>query len=152
MTHKNNASISLGGSRNLISENTVSYNNYSGISVLGGNSNNFTKNTVNYNAEHWISLGGSYSIISENTATYNDQTGIYINGEYNNATKNTTDYNKNYGFLLDGHSSDCIIYLNNITGNLVSSSSDERTSNQWDNGTIGNYWDDYSGKDVMMMG
>jgi len=56
--------IALGGGRNIISKNIVSYNNYSGIHG-GANSNNFSKNTVNYNAEHGISFGGGYSIISE---------------------------------------------------------------------------------------
>jgi len=149
-TINNNAEmggIALGGSRNVISENIVSYNNYSGIHG-DGNVNNFSKNTANYNAEHGISFGGDGSILSENTANHNAQMGIYLNGIYNNATENTVSNNGNYGFFLDGDSSDCILHLNYIMQNSDGGATDDGTDNEWDNGTIGNSWDDYSGKDA----
>jgi parallel beta-helix repeat protein len=142
------AGISLEGNNSIISGNTVSYNNYSGISVNNGDFNKITNNIANYNAEHGLSLAVNYSTVSGNTANHNDQFGIMINGDFNNVSENTASYNGQNGITLDGNSDNCILFLNDITGNLLHSGYDDGTNNQWDNGTIGHYWDEYTGKDA----
>jgi len=146
--HNGDAGLSLEGNNNTISGNTVSYNNYSGISVNGGNNSVFTENTANYNTEHGLSLAGDYYTVSENMANHNDQFGIMINGDFNNISENIAKYNGENGITLDVNSDNCTLFLNDITGNIVYNGYDDGTNNQWDNGTIGHYWEDYSGKDA----
>ncbi|MHA1107065.1 MAG: NosD domain-containing protein, partial [Promethearchaeota archaeon] len=40
-----------------------------------------------------------------------------------------------------------LIYYNCFIGNNINAQ-DDRTDNEWDNGTLGNFWDDYAGVDA----
>ncbi|MHA2087215.1 MAG: ABC transporter substrate-binding protein, partial [Promethearchaeota archaeon] len=55
--------------------------------------------------------------------------------------------NDNVGIGLDNYSSQNKILQNSFTGNLVNAE-DNGTLNSWDNGLIGNIWDDYGGVDA----
>ena len=54
--------------------------------------------------------------------------------------------NKAFGILVDSTSENSIIYLNNFIVNKIHAI-DNGFNNKWDNGLLGNYWDNYTGCD-----
>jgi len=52
-----------------------------------------------------------------------------------------------FGVVVYDNSNGSLIYLNNFSGNLYHAI-DNGSYNKWDNTTIGNYWDNYTGMDV----
>ncbi|KKM83336.1 hypothetical protein LCGC14_1310440 [marine sediment metagenome] len=95
-----------------------------------------------------ISLFNSFNIsIANNQANYNKMYGIYLSSsDLNTILDNEVKFNNMKGIELD-YCQDNIIYLNNFIGNQYNAQ-DFIGNNQWDNGVIGNYWDDYDGKDT----
>lgn len=72
----------------------------------------------------------------------NSTKGIYVFGDY--VTIKKCWLKSNYcGIYISGKN--CVIYLNNFTQNEKNAC--DLFSNKWDNGSIGNYWSDYEGKD-----
>ena len=138
----------LESNNNTISGNEALNNTGNGIFLYQSNKNNILGNTANNNSDSgillWYSLNNN---VSGNYAYYNGKSGINFStySNYNNITENIVFNNTVYGIYLE--SSYNIIYLNNFTGNDVNAM-DNGTNNQWDNRTIGNYWDDYDGVDA----
>ncbi len=118
--------LDLSSNNNNFSENTISYSNNNGINIFEGSNNNFIGNTISYSSNY----------------------GIYImEGSNNNFFGNTISYNDNYGIYIDwGSAMDNNIWGNIIIGNLDYQALDNSLSNNWDNGTHGNYWDDFQGR------
>jgi len=82
-----------------------------------------------------------------NCDLYGNEYGIHL---YYDSARNTItncdSYNNEYGIYVSYRSSDNnVIHHNNFVGN-GNNSYDART-NQWDDGTIGNHWSDYTGVD-----
>ncbi len=74
-------------------------------------------------------------------------TGISINPGCNNNTLEMNNINgSSHGIAIGGNGS--IIYGNFLTDNSGVNGADNGYYNRWDNGTIGNYWDDYGGDDL----
>jgi len=108
--------------------------------------------------------------INKNNITNCDWCGLYLDYTKNSTIKNNSilqndngiiiDYSQTYGnnviidnLILKNHekgiwirSVNNLIYNNTFCENLVHAL-DAGTNNLWDNGTIGNYWDTYNGKD-----
>jgi parallel beta-helix repeat protein len=83
--------------------------------------------------------------ITNVTANDNTQIGIYLY-ESDNTTITESEFNSNDGY---GHTMvDCentLIYLNEFSNNPAGQAFDfNGQNNAWDNGTLGNYWGDYS--------
>ncbi len=127
----NNVSFSLTGigiydDSNLIQDNNV-FNCTSGIRISGGDNNNVTENIVsNCSGEGIIVAGGANSannliisnIIQNNTLGLNIVSSIFTDTNY--------------------------VYLNQfLSNNLHAQDNCGAFDNFWDNGSIGNYWDDY---------
>jgi parallel beta-helix repeat protein len=131
-------------------------NSRMGVIMVYTTNSTITQNKITNN---WrgIFLYGSYgNNITENYLA-NNQVGIYV--ETNNAntiTGNEIRNSKEFGVVLEG--SNQIIYNNNFINN-----SKHATSNGWyhitsaplswgvhiwDNGSMGNYWNDYNGTDL----
>ena len=77
-------------------------------------------------------------------------TGVLLFGDsvYNTISENMIS-NNFHGVYLDSSSSRSInnlVFLNEFHSNVIQAY-DERAGNRWDNGTCGNYWDDYFGLD-----
>ena len=115
------------------------------------------------------------SFISENEVSTCDWDGIFIKGPNHEVTSNTM-INNGIGIEIDGYPSylaqdnliignviiDSVdwgiyveynvenntIYLNELINNAVSAIDMNYFANDWDNGSIGNYYSDYAGKDV----
>jgi len=97
-----------------------------GIWMLGNcNNNEFIKNRIINTTAYGIRLGGDNNLF------------------FNNLFKD----NQQYGLSLDEFSDGNLMYKN-IFLNNSEHAYDESVSNYWDNGTLGNYWDDYNGLDL----
>jgi parallel beta-helix repeat protein len=160
----------LSSSNNTISGNTANDNNMLGIQLYDSYNNTISGNTANNNKLIGIQLFYSYNnIISENTVKNHDRYGIYLYNSTNNifsgniANNNllygihlevclnntitkTSVSDNNYGIYLDEDSNENNIYLNCFTNNKLNAL-DRGSNNYWDNGTMGNYWSDYTGLD-----
>ncbi|MFX0043499.1 MAG: nitrous oxide reductase family maturation protein NosD [Candidatus Hodarchaeota archaeon] len=111
---------------NYISENSVDGNNWIGIWIASSDSNNITRNNVKNN-EDGISL---------------------INSKNNNISENIISSNSYFGcFIVEANCTNNLIYRNCFEKNQYNAD-DSGLNNKWDNGTIGNYWDDYEGEDA----
>jgi parallel beta-helix repeat protein len=112
-------------------------------------SGNIASNTITTNQSWGIFLSSfcDNNNISGNTAYGNMQHGISltINCDDNIIMENTMHYNHQYGLIIDSLCYNNLIYLNDFKNQF--NARDDGNS-QWDNGAIGNHWDDYEGVDV----
>ena len=112
--------------------------------------NNISYNTVKKNVFNgiYIDSNSNFNYISHNIVDDNND-GIDLHMVTNNTVYNNTVYdNDRYGVYLQTAScTGNIVYCNRFFNNLVNNGVDQGT-NHWDNGTIGNYWGNYSGVDA----
>lgn len=133
-------------SNNILTGNTITENGYDGVSLQDSLYNNIIKNTITSNS--WYGVGLYYSpnnSISENTITEcYDSLWLY------DSSNNTILQNKimgNYNGIELIFSSDNTIFHNYFANNTIQIYT-EYSTNIWDNGCEGNYWDDYNGTDL----
>lgn len=158
---------------NNVLENTANTNVRDGIAIAFCDNTNISRNIVNSNGKNGMELDNlDNSFISGNTANNNDDNGIELyGGSYNNTfLENTVNNNLRFGIVfnrmdcednyvignnihynshglyIDRYCDDNFFYLNNLSGNVINV--DDDSINQWDNGTIGNFWGDYDGVDA----
>jgi len=113
------------GSNCFIYKNIISDMLDNGLEIFVGNHNDFAYNTISR-------VGGAAFHL--------------IDCDYGRFWDNIIEDN-NYGlYFTDSDCSNNLIYNNNITGNNINAE-DNGMTNNWDNGTIGNYWSDYAGVD-----
>ncbi len=154
------------GNNYTVSGNTANYNKRDGIYLSGCNKfplayhfhSSVSGNTANYNSRDGIRLINSNDlVVSGNNANYNSRDGIYLWGfNYddnadNIVSGNTLSYNTVYGIELSLEGHDNTIFLNNFINNGQNALDDVgyiNRKNRWDNGEIGNSWDDYIGVDL----
>jgi len=140
--------------------NSVNSNNAnncsSGIFLKYGSDENIIRsNNITYcldlsDSEGGICLSGSYSNqIIDNNVSYNTLTGIYLSGaDQNNITGNEINNNGEYGIALVSGTDTVFVWNNSLSYNIANNSIDNAMNNQWHNGTLGNFWGDYNGKDT----
>ncbi|MHA1682456.1 MAG: NosD domain-containing protein [Promethearchaeota archaeon] len=162
--------VSLGSTLNIISQNTIQDTN-DGILIYDCDSNsilnNSFKNVSNYGiyTEH-----SNFTIIESNTiagalngfhmnrGNYNTIVSNSFNGcddgmyllysNHTTITRNIFSSSTGYGLNLVGTYSN-IIYLNTFINNTGDNAIDDNaydSMNDWDNGSLGNYWDDYTAR------
>jgi len=160
--------------KNTVIENYL-YRNIYGIVDSSGFDNSLLENTV---IENTIGIGigpsvnitiamndviGStwgimiqnlnHSIILNNNISQSGDFGIYLAGysmseSINNTISQNTIMNTNEtGLGLNNLTKDNLIFDNEFIDNSLNAQ-DNGTFNLWDNGSIGNYWDDYAGVDA----
>ena len=138
----------------MLSGNTAS-NNYGygiylhviGICLSHSNNNNISGNTANNNF-YGIILGQSNNnSISGNTVN-NNFYGIHLYYIFNNTLSENIIRDNNYGTFVQGNidSSPNLFFNNSFINNIVHAYDSGRNT-YWDNGNMGNYWDDYNGED-----
>ncbi len=132
---------------NKVYENIVT-DNKDGISVYRSNNNNISNNEISINIpsgiplSYGIFLHGSYNnIISGNMISY-CHTGIRIKGSDDSLVFDNQIFKNKKGLYCCCGAGNNIIYHNNFEQNEEYNARDD-IRNQWDNGSIGNYWDDY---------
>ena len=151
---KNNSynGIKLGESgHNRISENVVSSNGNGGICINQESYyNNISKNIANDNVEYGIFIQYSdNNHILENNASNNGIFGIGLGiSDYNIVVGNNIEKNHQYGIYIVNSASDSNQLYRNIFKENLFNARDDGFNNQWDNGSIGNYWDDNGGVDA----
>ncbi|HEC39964.1 MAG TPA: hypothetical protein ENI29_17125, partial [bacterium] len=136
---------------NIVKNNIVKDNTYSGIVLRESCSSNLILGNFINNSEHGVFSewnNNDYNKILTNNITYNDY-GIYFKpslSDHNTISGNIISNNDIYGILLDDADQNTI-YMNNLINNTINGY-DGGISNQWDSGSIGNYWDNYGGFDT----
>ena len=110
------------------------------------NSNTVSGNTASCNNRYGIELYYSdNNTVSGNTASRNYY-GMRLSESNNNIVLGNTASCNNIGMRLS-ESNNNTIFLNYFTNN-GQNAYDLGPKNMWDNGSIGNYWDDYQGFDA----
>ncbi|UCF12312.1 MAG: right-handed parallel beta-helix repeat-containing protein [Thermoplasmatales archaeon] len=131
---------------NDVSWNTVS-NNWYGIATRHSDNNNISKNNISLSGLYGIYLSVSETnIIFGNTVSYCDFYGMRIKASDNNKVFNNIVAMNKRGMYLCCGAGNNIIYYNTFKQNSEWNARDD-VVNQWDNGSFGNYWDDYTGLD-----
>ncbi len=138
---------------NTINKNIVNNNPQNAIEIDDySDFNNITSNTVNGNQKGIVFYGNSNNnYIFNNTVKFNtvaSGVGIYVLDTcMNNTFFNNFLINNSIGFQIQLTTSNGnLVYYNTFINNTLSASDDG--INNWDNQTIGNYWDDYNGEDL----
>jgi len=138
--------LTSGSKNNKIFNNFFSENRNS-IYLYNGNENNIYSNDFLYNTDYGIYLASR----SNNNLIYNNvfsenRCGIRIkSSEGNEITQNLFANNVQGVYCCCGARYN-IVFLNSFKNNSLLNAND-RNINSWDNGTYGNYWDDYDGLD-----
>ncbi len=109
----------------IIHECNLSSNNQIGIQLVKTDNCSFTFNTISYN-----------------------EIGIFLEKTNEcNFYKNNITHNNIVGVDISTPNSDLnLFYHNNFSNNVLNVN--DAADNEWDNGSIGNYWDDYGGHDL----
>ena len=131
-----------------IISNNVILNTYTGI-YLNGDNNEIYNNEISYNYNYGIVIDDSLNLeIKYNNITNNGNNGIYlVSYSYESEISNNIISNNNIGLAIDNRSENGLIYNNYFENNYLNAQ-DNGTNNNWDNGSIGNYWSDYTGVDL----
>jgi len=127
-----------------ITDNTITNTTY-GIGIHGEHSCVISGNNV-INNGGGIAIHCSDSTITGNNVTSNTGEGINIEGSNNTISGNYVADNK-VGVTFEGSTTDNVFYSNSFVDNdqSVQITSTNYTES-WDNGTVGNYWSDYTTK------
>jgi parallel beta-helix repeat protein len=168
-TDLNVQSVSLNGSKNTVRNNTFTDSSY-GIGIEGS-SNVVSDNTIQVALPIQLDIADS-NIITRNTlGPGNEGIALFrncsnnivfannINGFVNQAIRimdgsNNTIYGNNFAkdqFAISlggmGHPENNTFYANNFAADSCNVRIDDASGTFWDNGTIGNHWGNYAGKD-----
>ena len=133
--------------------NTITYNIFSenkyGIYSNNGYKNNISSNTFSSNFLYGIYLGSlsNNNLISDNIISNNDNYGIRIKSSEINTVSRNLFINNQRGLYFCCGARHNKIYHNTFQQNSEWNAYDN-LDNQWDDGTHGNYWDDYNGTDA----
>jgi len=132
---------------NNVSSNIISNCAYGIISKYSKN-NYISKNNISLSIFDGIQVYSSdYNVVFGNTASNNKFFGIRIKGsDYNTVFGNLLIMNQGGVYCCCGSGYNTI-YHNNFKQNYERNGRDD-INNQWDNGSVGNYWDDYNGSDA----
>ncbi|KKN69748.1 hypothetical protein LCGC14_0437770 [marine sediment metagenome] len=150
--NNNQGGISLASSHKNLIRNNIIFNNFDGIHLSYSNNNTIKNNTLNFNDEGIFLYRSDNNSLEENVIKFNKY-GIKINSRFSirNIVKgNVISHNTELGLYIYGkyyHSHDNLIFNNTFMSNLENAL-DEVLNNSWDNAVIGNFWDDYNGKDI----
>jgi len=138
--------LSINCDNNSILNNTITENVLNGIILVNACENNtISLNNISTNTQDGIQIDAGYNnSIFNNTIFNNTRHGISLNSTTNTTiTGNIISNNTEIGLLCEETANWSLIYYNNFTGNGIHSW-DNGSNNRWDNGSIGNYWDNYS--------
>ena len=129
-----------------INNNEIYDNNNDGIRIVGTTIGNIENCEIYDNYESGILIDSSDNIDITSSEIYYNYDGIKLDDHTNNVTITFCNITDNeIGLSISSFCVDNTIYLNNFIDNYQNSVSYD--TNTWDNGAIGNYWDDYTGDD-----
>ncbi len=127
---------------NIIQYNIIS-NGLIGIYLIGSNYIEIYNNNITgqYNGAIYLSRSNFTTIANNNIE--HGQIGITISESSDGVISENRIINNDQG--MNVYASNFLIYLNSFIQNTQHAV--DYGTNNWDNGTIGNYWDDYTGAD-----
>ncbi|MCJ7571858.1 MAG: right-handed parallel beta-helix repeat-containing protein, partial [Candidatus Thermoplasmatota archaeon] len=133
---------------NIIKNNTF-YNNRIGLITGDSKLNDISLNTFTGNTEYGMYLEdkSNDNLISDNIFTENKY-GIRIKGSEKNTVVKNLMMNNKYGLYLCCGAENNIAYNNVFINNTDWNADETLATNTWDNGLVGNYWDNYTGIDL----
>ena len=139
-----------GGFNNKIIGNTIANNSGNGVGVwFNTRYNNISANLIKNNwCGVFFHLYCADNILFENSITSNNGMGIYSDGGSNNRIiRNNITHNEKGIFITA--MKNATIYNNNFVENSVHVEifGNDPVTGNWDNGSQGNYWNDYTGAD-----
>lgn len=157
--------IMIDSDNNTISNNTIVDTTYGIYSYINKNNNIFS-NKIRSNAYGMYLLRSTNTHVYRNTVSLNHEYGIYIHSlSDDNIVSHNTIMGNGYGMRIKGAAGNHVrwniirdnkrgvycccgstgnmMYLNQFVNNSVWHAQDD-VHNQWDNGSVGNYWDDYA--------
>jgi len=130
---------------NIVNSNVCS-NSEDGVYLSSSSDCTIANCTISANSGYGIHFWASSNCNITNCATYNSsKDGIYLHYSLENNITYCSSYNNQYGLYAISISKNNLIHHNNFVNN-VENAYDE-CSNVWDDGSEGNYWDDYTGVD-----
>lgn len=137
-------------SSNVLQGNGFYGNDWGGIMINGSVSSNLIKDSIIESSHYYgilISYGGGLdNIIQNNTIRANEWDGMRIVDSQGYEIRcNELSLNGNEG--ISAYGSVALIHHNNFYANGRNAYEDENLS-MWDDGSEGNYWDDYAGNDT----
>ena len=134
---------------NNISRNTINNNNREGILLQNSNNNTLLENTLNNNKDGLCLKYSNNNTISGNYIQNNVQNGIYFyNCNNNTIYGNNINNNVLQGILLEENCFSNLFHVNYFIKNGIHVIDNLLNTNYWNNSDIGNFWDDYTGKDA----
>lgn len=128
-----------------ISNNTVAHVWGTAIHLGSANNNVFRGNVVSDSLDGWM-LTGSGNVLENNYIEGTRRHGWPIWDAYNNVFFGNTITDSYSGLGLGGSTGANLIHHNNFSTTVQCC--DNGADNQWDDGSEGNYWSDYTGTDV----
>jgi parallel beta-helix repeat protein len=130
-----------------VCRNKINNTNYGIFFDIYCYNNYFFGNEI-FESEYGIYLNRTFeSTLIKNHLHNNNFAGIILNtSDYNLVLGNKLKYNSIYGISISSSSNENLIFNNTFIGNFMNAL-DDGNLNQWDNKSIGNYWDDYDGID-----
>ncbi len=140
---KNSDNTTINGTR-------ISYNSIYGVYLTDSSNCSLTFNNISFNSQYGVYLFTFDSNSLQYNSIYNNSDGIYVDAcDKNIFFSNSIVNNSNCGMnVSDSISVLNLFYNNTFARNLIDNAFDFGTNTQWDNGTLGNCWDDYIGKDA----
>ncbi|MGM0470262.1 MAG: right-handed parallel beta-helix repeat-containing protein, partial [Promethearchaeati archaeon] len=136
---------------NTLEGNIINYNKHQGLSLDSADFNLIFNNTIRENVYSGINLeDASNSNRIEKNDIIGNLNGIRIyNGDNNTVKENLISNNTDYGVDISsiGSNSDYNLVWKNYFINNTDQAIDGTSTNFWNSSTIGNYWDDYPGVD-----
>lgn len=131
--------------------NNITNSTNDGVLLNSSSSNTFGYNKIQNNNWCGINLtsNSNSNKIQNNNISLNNQTGIYITGnsDSNKITRNDIMNNLVTGLNITG-AMDNYIHHNNFKNNTQNGYDSTTQLNDWDDGSEGNWWDDYTGFDA----
>jgi len=124
-----------------ITRNTFIKNKYHGIYATRDTNDVIRMNFFRNNTVSGIALDSSDCIVTENRFNHG-QIGINLQRTGCQIQNNSFENLSSTALSAVQTSSNNVIFLNYFVRNTINAR--EQGKNQWDNGTIGNYWDDYN--------
>ena len=133
--------INSSSKNNNILKNKV-LNARNGIEISGSENNNISENYVSYSYVYGIYLYGADKNNISSNILQNNYLATRLTSSHDNILTENSFINNTAGLKLCCSSKRNVIFNNIFSINQDYSATDD-VSNQWDNGVIGNYWDDY---------
>lgn len=134
---------------NSITSVSLTYNNFRGLYLYESHDCSISESTFNNNEKFGLHLRDSTNndIFDNYINSNNIGVGIRDLSHNNIFYLNFIQSNTNYGVMINSSASENLFY-NNTFNNPDINAYDDGTNTYWDNGSIGNYWHDYTGRDL----